>query len=71
MVETHTISAPEQHWEQVFTYAKQHGISASEVTRLAWNEFFSERKNYRTIDIIIVFLIITLFILFIMGVWIL
>jgi len=71
MVETHTISAPEQTWEQVHQYAKTHRLSISDVTRQAWKQFFEKEKTYRTIDVIIVFLLILLCILFLMGVWVL
>jgi len=71
MSETHTISAPEETWEQVFTYAQQQNVTISDVTRQAWKNFFEETKNYRIIDIIIIFLLIGIFSITIIGVWIL
>lgn len=68
MVETHTISAPEETWEKVFGYAKQNKLSISDVTRQAWDDFFKEKKNYRIIDIVIVFLLSIICVLLIMGV---
>jgi hypothetical protein len=49
MVETHTISAPEKNWEQVYTYAKQHNTNASEITRRAWEQFFTGLQPKKTI----------------------
>ena len=69
MVETHTISAPEETWEQVFTYAKQKQTNVSEITRQAWTAYFEETKTYRNIDVVIILLLLGIFITTLLGVW--
>ena len=60
MREGHTISAPIEEWNKVFTYAKDHHTNASDVTRKAWNIFFTDEKSYRAVDIIIIFLLFSI-----------
>jgi len=69
MVESHTISASEEIWEQVFDYADKNNLKPSQVTVLAWNNLFQETKTFRLIDIIIIFMLFGLFILILLGVW--
>jgi hypothetical protein len=58
MVETHTISAPDELWKQVFEYAKQHNTTSSEVTRWAWKKLFEKNKKY---DVIVLLLLLAIF----------
>jgi len=60
MVETHTISAPDETWKEVFNYAKKKNKSISEVTRIAWNQLF---RTYRIIDLVIVVLLSSIVVL--------
>ena len=69
MREGHSVSAPTSEWDRVFKHAKEHNITFSEVTRQAWDQFFTEEKNYRRIDVIIVFLLSCLIVLMLIGVW--
>ena len=71
MVQTHTISAPDDLWNKVRDHAEKNGKTISEFTRNSWEEYFEENKKYRIIDLVIILLLSILCVFFIMGVWIL
>ena len=68
MVQRHTISAPDDLFNQVRNHAEKKGKTISEFTRLAWEQYF---KKYRIVDVIIVLLLISIFVTLLLGAWIL